>query len=134
MLNGCFNAYVLPSLEYCALVWMSSVESHFGLLDSIVRSAERLCEGELSCLKHRRKVSALCLLYEIYYRVDHPMNEHLNHLVAAPNTAAVLSVLALIISCCRTDQFTLSGLPAAVHLWNLLPSGVLLNILKPTQL
>ena len=36
----------------------------FVLLDSIVRSAEELCEGELCCLGHRRKVSALCLLYE----------------------------------------------------------------------
>ena len=29
-----------------------------GLLDSIVRSAEKLCKGELCCLAHRRKVSA----------------------------------------------------------------------------
>ena len=35
-----------------------------GLIDSIVRSDERLCEGELCCLGHRRKVSALCLLYK----------------------------------------------------------------------
>ena len=51
----------------------------FGLLDSIVHSVERLCEGELCCLGHRRKVGALCLLYKIYYGVDYSMNEYLNN-------------------------------------------------------
>ena len=32
------------------------------LLNSIVRSAERLCERELCCMVHMRKVSALFLL------------------------------------------------------------------------
>ena len=49
VLKGCFHAYVLFSLEYCAPVRMSSAEFHLGLLDSIVRSAEKLCEGELCC-------------------------------------------------------------------------------------
>ena len=44
---------------------MSSAESQLGLLDSVVRSAERLCEGELCCLGQRKKVSSLCLLYNI---------------------------------------------------------------------
>ena len=58
MLKSCFNAYVLSSLEHCISVWMSSAESHLGL-DSIVRSAEkRLCEDELCCSAHRRKVRA----------------------------------------------------------------------------
>ena len=65
---------------------MSSEESHLGLLDMVVRSAERLCEGGLCCLWHRRKVSALCLLYKIYHRVDHPMSKYLMHFVAARNT------------------------------------------------
>ena len=71
--KGWFNAYVVPNLEYCG--WMSLGESQLGLLDGIVRSADKLCEGELYCLGHRRKVSALRLLYKIYYRVDHSMNE-----------------------------------------------------------
>ena len=54
MLKGCFNAYVLFSLEYCSPVWMSSTESHLGLQDSIVRSAERLFEGEL-CFGAQKK-------------------------------------------------------------------------------
>ena len=56
VLKGCFNAYVLSSLEYCASVLMSLVESHLGLLDSIDSSAERSCEGELCCLGHRKKI------------------------------------------------------------------------------
>ena len=95
-------------MEYCASVWMlsvESVESHLGLLDSIVRSAERLCEGKLCCLGHRRKVSALCFLYKIYHRVDRPMNEYLNNFVAACDTraSAALGKLALVIPRCRTD-------------------------------
>ena len=85
--NG-FNAYILSSLEYCAPVWMSSAESHFGLLDNIVCGAERFIEGKLCCLAHRRKVSNLCLLYGIYHRLDYPMSECLNHFVAARNTRA----------------------------------------------
>ena len=53
---------ILFNLEQCGPVWMSSVESHLGLLDSIVCSAERLCEDELCCLGLGRKVSALGLL------------------------------------------------------------------------
>ena len=40
VLNGCFYAYVLSSLEYCASLWMLSAEAHLCLLDSIIRSAE----------------------------------------------------------------------------------------------
>ena len=82
------------------------------LLDGIVRSAERLCEGELCCLGHRRRVIALHLLYKVYHRVDHLMNEHLNHFVAARNSSrasVALDELTLAIPrlCCRTDQFSL---------------------------
>ena len=56
-------------------VWVSSAESHLDLLDGIVRNDERLCEGELCCLGHRRKVSALCLLYKMYHIANHPLHE-----------------------------------------------------------
>ena len=92
------------------------------LLESIVCSAERLCEGKLCCLEHRRKVCALCLLYKTYHRMDHPMSEYLNHFIAARNTraSAALGELAFVIPGCRTDQFSRSLLPAAVRLRNLL--------------
>ena len=94
---------------------MSTVESHLGLLVSIVRSVKILCWDELCCLRHKSKVSDLFLLYKIYYRVGHPMNEqsasfscNLYHfLAAAPDE------LAFVIPRCRTDQFSRSFLPAA---------------------
>ena len=57
------SMHMWSSSEYCVPVWMSSAESHLGLLDGIVRSAVRFREGELCFLRNRRKVSALCLLY-----------------------------------------------------------------------
>ena len=95
---------------------MSSEESHWGLVDSIGHSADRLCEGNLCCLQHRRKVSAW--LYKIYHRVDHPMNESLKNFVAARNTrvSAALCKLALVISHCRTDQSSWSFSSAVVPL------------------
>ena len=102
MLKSCLNAYPLSSLEYCAPVRMSSTESHLGLLDSIGRSAERLYDGELCCLRLKGNVSALCLFHmichrvdhPIYHRVDHPMIEHLNHFVAARNTRASAALVS----------------------------------------
>ena len=126
VLKSCFNAYVLSNLEYCALVQISSTESHLTLLDSVVRSAETLYEDGLCCLGHKKKVSALRLIYDIYHRVYNPLNGYLNHFVAARNAraSAALSELALVIPCCRTEQFSRLCLTAAVRLWNLLPSGV----------
>ena len=77
-------------------------------------------------LAHRRKVSALCLLYMNYHSVDLPMNRYLNHFVTARNTegSAALCELALIILRCRIDQFSRSFVAAAARLWNFLLSGV----------
>ena len=96
------------------------------LLDSVVRSAERLYEGDLCPLGHRRNVSALCLRYTIYHRADHPMHECIHHVLAARNirVIAALGELALMSTCSRTDNFSQLFLPVAVRLWNLLPSGV----------
>ena len=62
-LKGCFYAYVLSNLKYCASVWMSSTESHLNLLDSIVRNAERLCERKLCCFGAQKK--GLCLVFTL---------------------------------------------------------------------
>ena len=104
MLKSCSKAYVLFSLEWCATVFMSSAESHLGLLDSIVRSAKRFCENKLCCLEHRRKVSVLCLLYEIYHKLDHLMKWYLNNFAAVRNTksSSAPGELVLVISSYRT--------------------------------
>ena len=69
---------------------------------------------------------ALCLLYEIYHRAEHPLEECLHHFIAACNirASAALGELALLIPRCRTDQFSRPFLPAAAYLWNLLPSSM----------
>ena len=102
VLKSCFNAYVLPNLEYYALVWMSSAESHLSLLNRVVLSVERLCEGKLCCLGHRRKINALCLLYKIKHRADHCLHKHLHHFAAACNTmtSVVLCELSYVIQRC----------------------------------
>ena len=102
VLQGCFNAYDLPNLEYCASMWMLSVKSHLSLLDSVVCSADKLCDGELSCLGHRKKVSVLCLLYKIYHRADHSSHEYLYHFIATNNRrgSTALCELGLVIPHC----------------------------------
>ena len=73
------------------------------------------------------RVSALCWLYKIYPRADNPLHAYLHHFVAARNTRTsdVRGELPLVIPRFKTDQFSLSCLPAIVILRNLLPSGAL---------
>ena len=82
-------------------MWISSAKSNLGLLDSIVRirSVEWLSEGKLCCLRHRIKVSTVCLLYKIYLRVNSPINKYLKHFVTARNikASAALGVLTFVI-------------------------------------
>ena len=76
-------------------------------------------------MEHRKKVSVLCLFSKVYHRVDYPMNEHLNHLIAACNTRASVALgEGDLIFPCRSFKFSRTFLPAAARLWNLLPSGV----------
>ena len=116
VLKKCFDAYILPNVKYCASLWMSSAGSHLGLLDRVIRSAERWYESELCCLGNRRNDSAFCLFYKIHHIEDHPLHEYLHHCLAD-----ALCELALMIPRCRTDQFSRLFLPVAVRLWKLLP-------------
>ena len=60
---------------------MWSAKFNLSLLDRGVRSAEMLRGGEFCCLGHRRRVSALCLLYKINHRKDNPSHEYLIYFV-----------------------------------------------------
>ena len=64
----------------------------------------------------------MCLPYKIYHRVDQPMNKYLKHFVAARNTraSAALDEMNWGILRYRTDQLSLSFLPASVYLWEYL--------------
>ena len=83
---------MLSRVDNFSTVWVSSEESHLGLLDSIVRSAEKSSEGELCYLEHRKRFSALCLLCEIYYRVNYSTNKYLKNFVPARNTRALAAL------------------------------------------
>ena len=66
--------FILPVLEYCSQVWMSTATSHLSLLDHIVSQVGRLSGGSVSCdLWHRRKVASLCVFVKINSLVDHPV-------------------------------------------------------------
>ena len=52
------SMHVLSSLQYCAPRGYRP-QSHLGLLDNVVCSAERLCEGELFLLWPQRLVLAI---------------------------------------------------------------------------
>ena len=97
-----------------------------------------MCEGELCCLEHRRKVCALCLVCNMYHRVDHLLHEYLHYFVIALNArgSAALCELALVILRCRIGQFCWSFLPVAARMWNLLAldvfSGGTLSSFKST--
>ena len=67
-------------------------------------------------LRHRRKVSTLCLLPKICHRVDHHMSEYLHHFVAARITraSAAMGELPVVLPSCRADQFSQSFLPCCL--------------------
>ena len=70
----CFWAFILPVLEYCSPVWMSTATSHLSLLDRVVSQVGRLSGGSVSCdLWHRRRVASLSVFFKIDSLVDHPV-------------------------------------------------------------
>ena len=70
-----FWSVVLPVLEYCSVVWCSAADSHFELLDEVVRSAGFLAGGVLECnLAHRRSVAVLCMLFKVKSNPMHPLS------------------------------------------------------------
>ena len=67
-----FYAFVLPILEYCFPVWGSAAECHLQLLDRLVYSVARLCHDQtFLSLCHRRRIAALCMLYNVNSNSNH---------------------------------------------------------------
>ena len=59
-----YCSILLPSLEYCFPVWMSSVSYHFYDLDRAVSKDARLGNGLMvGDLDHRCYVTAMCVIY-----------------------------------------------------------------------
>ena len=126
VLTTCFRSYVLSRLEYCAPSWCSSAESHLGLLDRVVSRAQGLCGVVLCDLKHRRKVSCLCMLYKIYNNPDHALRDYLVPMRRTRVTRAASSAHEhqLDPSRCKTEQFKRCFIPSSVQAWNCLPREV----------
>ena len=53
-----------------------------------VRKGPKVLWGWALLFGGQKKASAMCLLYKTYHRVDHPMNGHLQHVVATRITEA----------------------------------------------
>ena len=81
-----FWSFVLPVLEYCSAVWYSAADSHFKLLDRVVRSAIFLAGGVLEYnLAHCRSVAELCMLFKIRSNPMHPLSGALPLLYVPPH-------------------------------------------------
>ena len=129
VLLKCYNAFLLPCLEYCSPVWCSAADSHLKLLDRVMSSIKFMLPNINVDLCHRRKVSSLCLLHKIYYNNKHPLHSFLPDLaVFGRNTRFAAAANSLTFSRVRTDylsnQFNRSFLPATIQIWNSLPSAI----------
>ena len=123
----CFNAFLLPCLEYCSPVWSSGADSHLKLLDKVMSSIKFILPSIHVDLWHRRKVSSLCLLHKMYYNAKHPLNLSLPALaVFARNTRLATAANSITFSSIRTqtNQCARSFMVATTKLWNGLPCAV----------
>ena len=122
LVSMCFWSFLLPVLEYCSPVWMSSAASHLGLLDHVVSKAVRHSDGLLVCdLEHRHRVTALYMFYKIHCNHNHALETAFPQVyVPAWLTRLAVSVHSrhLAVPRCRTVQSGSSFVPACVQLWN----------------
>ena len=81
VLSSCFNSFNLLCLEYCFPVWSSAADSHLKLLDKNLRCCKFLIPDLNISLPHRRSVSSLCMLYEIFNNPSHPLHSDLLELL-----------------------------------------------------
>lgn len=62
---NCFSRHILPVLEHCALVWLSSAASHLASL-TVFSPARFLCGGDVTRdLAHSLSASKACTLHKI---------------------------------------------------------------------
>ena len=127
VLKKCFNAFILPCLEYCSPVWSSAAPSHLKLLDRNVRACQFLIPDLELDLWHRRSVSSLCMLYKIFHNPYHPLNNELPDLfqpMRVTRNVLRLNSLSFTIGRYNTQQYSRCFIPAMTRLWNRLPTSV----------
>ena len=131
VVRKCYNAFVLPSLEYCSGVWGSAAQFQLSKLDRLVRRADQLCPAVARhTLAHRRKVSNLCMLYKIMANNNHCLNSRLPPPLARPrNTRQATNSHDSCRQEGRDSQNNLWGpkykrtfVPSTIKLWNSLPA------------
>ena len=127
VLKRCFNAFILPCLEYCAPAWSSAAACHLKLLDKNVRACKFMIPDLEVDLWHRRSISSLCMLYKIFHNPNHPLNCELPNLFQPARItrhAVRANSLAFLVGRCNTSQYSRCFIPATTRAWNELPSCV----------
>ena len=76
----CFNSFILPCLEYCSPVWSSAAHSLLKLLDKNLRACKFSIPNLTISLQHRRFISSLSMLYELFHNPYHPLHSELPNL------------------------------------------------------
>ena len=75
LIERCSQAFVLPVLKHCSVIWFSAADTHLKLLDRAVSDDRFLTGGVFECdIAHRRSVAVLCMLYKIRCNPMHPLN------------------------------------------------------------
>ena len=126
VVSRCFWSFVLPVLEYCSPVWMSAAAGHLELLDRVVRKVSAFSGGVVCDLWHRRRVAALSVFFRIRGALGHPVGRLFPGLfVAGRPTRRTLAIHphTLVVSRCRTSQYSRSFIPSCVSLWNALDTS-----------
>ena len=122
----CFRSFILPLLEYCSPVWISSAAQHLKLLDSVASRARYFFSdcGRFN-LDHRSLVSCLCMLYKFFFSENHPLSGAIPPIAVhrKPTRASLVAhEFNLTNVRCSTEQFKRSFIPFSVSVWNDLPS------------
>ena len=124
----CFWAFILPVLEYCSPVWMSTATSRLSLLDRVVGQVSRLSGGSVSCdLWHRCKVASLCAFFKIDSLVDHPVRGLFpaQYVLRKPTRGALAAhSRSFEMPRSRTVKFSRSFVLSCVRLWSGLHESV----------
>ena len=106
---------------------MSAAPTHLGMLNRAFASARFLVPVDVN-IEHRRNVAALCVLFKIMNRPEHPLHSRLpgpavqarrTRRALQMNTQARISALSR-----SSSQFNRSFFPCVIEIWNFLPQGL----------
>ena len=123
----CFYSFLLAFFEYCSAVWMSAAPTHLQMLDRVFNSVKFLLPTDVK-IEHRRTVAAVCILYKIFNKPEHPLYDRLpgpacpirpTRRAQQMNSRACQSLLSR-----NSVQFNRSFLPSIIEIWNFHPQEI----------